>query len=174
MVGGNGSLANSLMDEHREREQYFFDQATLDYLAGIVSRYSNPCCLCAPTLGAELEKRGVPARTLDIDDRFSGLTGFRRYDIAHPGWLGEEFGLIVCDPPFFNVSLSQLFRAVRLLSRHDYSQPLMVSYLARRSGSLLRTFAPFNLRPTGYFPSYTTVEKVERNRIEFFANVAME
>jgi hypothetical protein len=161
------------MQEHHQREQYFFDRPTLDYLAGVVSRYSFPCCLCAPTLGAELEKMGISVRTLDIDERFASLSGFRRYDITRPEWLGEEYGLIICDPPFFNVSLSQLYSAIRLLSRHDYSQPLAISYLTRRSTSLLKTFARFDLQPTGYFPLYSTVEKVERNKIEFFANVSL-
>lgn len=162
------------MYEKHENEQYFFDKTTLDYLAGVVSGYSNPCCICAPLLGKELESRGVKVRVLDIDERFSNLQGFRRYDLYRPEWLGEEFGLIICDPPFFNVSLSQLFTALRLLSRNDYDQPLLISYLTRRSSSILGTFARFNLKPTGYHPTYQTVQGASRNDIEFFGNVALE
>jgi hypothetical protein len=159
------------MYELHENEQYFFDPPTLDYLAGVVAVYPNPCCICAPLLGQELERRGVAVRVLDIDTRFAGLRGFRRYDLYRPEWLGEEFGLIICDPPFFNVSLSQLFTALRLLSRHDYGQPLLISYLARRAASITGTFARFNLQPTGYVPGYQTVQKSPRNEIEFFGNV---
>jgi hypothetical protein len=35
-------------------------------------------------LGVELEKRAVPTRVLDIDARFSHLSGFSKYDIYRP------------------------------------------------------------------------------------------
>ena len=160
------------MHEKHENEQYFFDRPTLATLADAVAAFPNPCCLCAPLLGQELERRGVDVRVLDIDERFAGLRGFRRYDLYRPEWLGEAFGLIVCDPPFFGVSLSQLFTAIRLLSRNDYSQPLLISYLARRASNILGTFARFGLAPTGYRPRYLTVQDQDtRNAIEFFANV---
>lgn len=159
------------MYEKHENEQYFFDQATLTHLADFVAAFPNPCCVCAPLLGQELEKRGVAVRILDIDERFAGLRGFRRYDLYKPKWLGEEFGLIVCDPPFFNLSLAQLFKALRLLSRNEYQQPMLVSYLSRRAASLTGTFIRFGLEATGYRPSYQTVQKIARNEIEFFGNL---
>jgi len=157
--------------ELHENEQYFFDKPTLAHLADFVQDYSNPCCLCAPLLGQELARRGVSVRILDIDERFAHLDGFLRYDIYRPEWLGEEFGLILCDPPFYNISLSQLFAAIRMLSRNLYTQPLLVSYLARRSASVLGTFARFGLETTGYRPGYQTVQKAARNEIEFYGNL---
>jgi hypothetical protein len=153
-------------------EQYFFDRATLSHLSGFVAGFSNPCCLCAPLLGRELSEQGVQVRVLDIDERFASVAGFRRFDIYRPEWIEEKFGLIVCDPPFFNVSLSQLFAAIRSLSQFDYNQRLLISYLTRRSSNLLGTFGSFNLSPTGYFPSYQTVDNAERNQIEFFSNLS--
>ena len=79
------------MYEHHENEQYFFDKPTLAHLADFVSGYDNPCCVCAPLLGQELVRREVRVRILDIDERFAHLSGFRRYDIYRPEWLGEEF-----------------------------------------------------------------------------------
>jgi hypothetical protein len=162
------------MHELHENEQYFFDRPTLDTLAGVVSGFATPCCVCAPLLGQALERRGVAVRTLDIDRRFAHLKGFVPYDIHRPHWLGEAFGLIVSDPPFFGVSLSQLFTALRLLSRYDYGQPLLVSYLGRRGSNLMGTFARFGLQPTGYRPGYQTVQAVARNTIEFFSNVSLD
>jgi putative N6-adenine methyltransferase len=160
--------------ERHENEQYFFDAPTLAHLAGFVAAFDNPCCLCTPLLGRDLEIRGVSVRTLDKDERFSGLHGFRKYDLYRPEWLGEEFGLIICDPPFFGLSLSQLFAAVRTLSRNDFRQPLLICYLTRRAESLLGTFAPFHLERTGYCPGYQTVRKLERNEVEFFGNLGPE
>jgi hypothetical protein len=162
------------MYEKHENEQYFFDKPTLAHLADFVSQFENPCCICAPLLGKELESRGVKVRVLDIDARFASLKGFRKYDIYRPEWLGEQFGLILCDPPFFGVSLSQLFIALRMLSLNNYKQPLLVSYLSRRASNILGAFANFELEPTGYFPTYQTLQKVERNHIEFFGNLGPE
>lgn len=162
------------MQERHENEQYFFTPKTTERLADFAARFANPCCICAPSVGAELGRRGVPVRVLDIDERFARTPGFRRYDLFRPEWLGEEFGIILCDPPFFNVSLSQLFAALRLLSRGNYEQPLLISYLSRRAVSLRGTFARYNLAPTGYCPRYQTVQALSRNDVEFFGNLSPE
>jgi hypothetical protein len=159
------------MHELHENEQYFFDQPTLRAVAAFVAGFSKPCCICAPTLAAELAGQGLDVRILDIDRRFEHLPGFRYFDLERPDWLGEEFGLIVCDPPFFNVSLAQLVHAMRVLGRYNDQQPMMISYLVRRQESFLGAFARFGLRPTGYRPGYATVEPVERNAIEFYSNL---
>ncbi len=162
------------MLEQHAIEQYFWDEATINQVAAVAARFPNPCCLCAPMVGRELEKRGLETRVLDVDERFADLKGFRRFDLYRPAWLGEEFGVIVCDPPFWIVSLSQLFTAIRLLARHDYAQPLAICYPTRRGASLTGTFARFGLAPTGFLPKYITVQDTERNQIEFFANFKWE
>ncbi len=159
------------MYELHANEQYFFDQPTLEHLAEFVRQFPQPCCLSAPLLGQTLVKQNVQVRILDIDKRFASLPGFRHYNIYRPEWLGEEFSLIICDPPFFNISLSQLFTAIRILAGYNYTQPLLLSYLTRRATNLIGTFAPFNLTPTGYFPAYQTVQASSRNKIEFFGNL---
>src|SRR5678815_312657 len=142
------------MYELHKAEQYFFDRPTLDHLATFVSSFDNPCCLCAPLLGKHIVERGHHVRILDIDDRFESIPGFVSFDLYRPRWLGESFDLILCDPPFYSVSLSQLFVAIRIIARHDYAQPLLVSYLTRRATNVLGAFSPFNLRATGYRPGY--------------------
>ena len=122
-------------------------------------------------LGAELEKRGVSCVTLDCDERFGYLQGFRAYNLYRPQWLEESFGLIVCDPPFWNLSLAQLFAAVRLLAHHDTAQPLLICYLTRRASNVCGTFARFGLEATGFHPTYLTVANLARNDIEFFGNL---
>lgn len=159
------------MLENHSREQYFWDDATLDYLANIAAQFENPACLCAPLLGSELERRGVACTTLDIDNRFQNLKGFTPFDVYRPTWQSADFGVIFCDPPFWIVSLSQLFSAIRLVCKHDFDKPLAICYPARRGTNLGATFARFGLRPTGYFPAYRTVDTQEdRSKIEFFAN----
>ncbi len=160
------------MQELHGNEQYFFDEQTLDHLSEFASSWDAPCCLCAPLLGQRLAERGVRVTVLDIDKRFNATPGYQHYDIRRPEWLGREFDLIICDPPFFSVSLLQLFVAIRILARNDYEQILLISYLRRRSSAILRTFAPFHVRSSGYCPSYQTVERIRKNEIEVYANLS--
>lgn len=159
------------MYELHQNEQYFFNQSTLERLASFVKQFSQPCCLCAPLLGKTLAEQGVSVKILDIDERFASVPGFQRYDIYRPIWIDEEFDLILCDPPFYNVSLSQLFTAIRQLAHYNYNQLLLVSYLQRRVANIMGTFSRFNLTSTGYYPGYQTVQDIERNKIEFFSNL---
>ena len=158
------------MYELHANEQYFWTDSTISDLADRVSHFELPCCLCAPLLGRELSSRQVRCRTLDIDSRFGDVPGFEPFDLYRPQYRAEQFGVIVCDPPFWSVSLSQLFGAVRLLSHHDWQQPLAICYPARRAKNLCATFYRFGLAPTGVFPAYRTVQMRETDRIEFFAN----
>jgi hypothetical protein len=159
------------MDELHSNEQYFFGSDTLNQLATFLEGWENPCCICCPMLGKELESRGVDVTILDIDERFSSLKGFKKYDLLRPEWIRKKFGIIVCDPPFYNLSLSKLSYALRMLSQHDFTQPMMVSYLKRRQKIVLRTFSKFNLQPSGFFPSYQTIQDCPKNEIEFFSNI---
>lgn len=158
------------MEERHDNEQYFFDQATADALADLLEPLGRACVLCAPALGIELKERGCDPVILDNDERFNTLRGFRRWDIHRPTRLVERFDVIFCDPPFLNVSLSQLFAAIRILAHFDLSQRVVVTYLARRKTPLLATFAAVGLCETGIRPANGTVRKLERNEIEVFAN----
>ena len=162
------------MDELHDNEQYFFDEPTLDQLAEFLSSWSRPCCLCAPLLGQRLAKRGVDVTILDVDQRFAGTLGFRHWDLRRPQWLGIEFDLIICDPPFFNLSLSQLFTAIRTLACNRFEQSLLLFYLQRRGQAVTQSFARFGLTRTGYCPGYQTVQNVDRNVVEMFGNVPSE
>lgn len=159
------------MKEHREREQYFFDEDTVRRLADCLEVYENPCCLCAPMVGDELVRRGVDVTILDIDRRFADRPGFRFFDLEVPKWQGQEFGIILCDPPFFGVSLSRLMKAIRLLALNDDRQPLLLAYLKRRQAKILEVFEPFGLRPTGFLPTYRSVAKLGKFEVEFVSNL---
>ena len=162
------------MYERHEHEQYFFDQETLQILGDGLKSFNSICCLCAPSLGEQLEKEGRNVRVLDIDTRFQQLDSFHYFDIHKPEWLGESFDLIVCDPPFFNVSLSRLFTAIRMLAQNNFNQPLLLSYLKRRADNILGTFSKFNLVKTDFHPGYQTVQKCQKNDIVFFSNTILD
>ncbi len=160
------------MEENHKREQYFFDKSTAKKIVDFIKQYKNPCLLCAPTIGIELDSLGLKYSLLDIDERFSNLQGFRFYDMTRPEWIENQFGIIFCDPPFFTVSLSKLYHAIRMLSHYKFTQPLMISYLTRRAKKFLTSFSSFNVTSTGFKPNYITVEKSKKNDIEFFGNIS--
>jgi len=158
------------MYELHENEQYFFTEETIDELTRFLGGYSPVCCLCAPSLGKRLSENGHDVHILDIDKRFENCKGFHYWDINRPEWTGRKYEMIICDPPFFNISLSRLFAAIRLLAQNDFQQPIMVSYLERRAENIIGTFAKFNLQRTEYFAQYQTVQRCGRNDIRFFSN----
>lgn len=121
--------------------------------------------------GRALSEAKKNVTILDIDDRFANIKGYRSWNIYKPEWINQTFDIIFCDPPFFNVSLSQLFKAIRMLSHNNFEQRLMLGYLKRRRSAVPGSFHLFNLKPTGYFPSYITVQKTEKNEIEIFSNL---
>lgn len=162
-------------DELHAREQFFFDDATVARLADLAEGFERPCCLCTPLVGAELERRGRrDVATLDTDERFADLAGFRSYDLYRPRWIEPSFGVIVCDPPFFRVSLSQLFDAIRMLAHNDFTQPIALAFLSRRASAVTGTFERFGLAPTGIRCGYRTVQPTEKNEIEIFSNLGDE
>lgn len=160
--------------ERRDSEQYFFDSETADALADFLEPLGCACLLCAPTVGVELEDRGCAPVILDLNERFSGLRGFRHWDIARPTRLPERFGIIFSDPPFFTVSLSQLFAAVKTLAHFDFEQRVAITYLVRREAAFLAVFAPFRMKRTTIRPTYATVETMGRNEIALFTNFEPE
>lgn len=162
------------MDENHQAEQYFFDDATLDALAARVMRASSPMLVCAPLLGRRLwDAHRVSLPVLDADRRFDDLPGFVEFDLHRPRPLESPPDLIVCDPPFFGVSLSRLFRALRTLAHGDLRTPIILFYLRRRASAVLGTFAPFDLQLTDLRAGYRTVQDTgpgQRNEIVAFAN----
>lgn len=156
--------------ERRDREQYFFDAPTVRAWAAIAAQFPRPCFLCAPTAGAELSGRGLGQSILDIDERFAVYEGFQRYDLSRPDRLPVRPGVILCDPPFFSISLGRLRAAVDLLSDFDPAQPVAITYLKRRQDALLSRFDLYNLRPTGARATYRSIDASGRNEIEVYAN----
>lgn len=157
------------MDELHENEQYFFSDETLKFFGDLVDRYTSPCLLCAPTLGVEMHKRKKKARVLDVDTRFSFLPGFKRWDIWRPEKLEETFDFILVDPPFSIVGLDQLFKAIRILAKGDFSMPLLITNHQARVLDVESVFGPFGVMRTEYKPTYRTAT----TRCVAFSNVEL-
>lgn len=162
------------MHENHQREQYFFAPPTIQALADLVQPFENPCCLGTPTIAQALQRRGVSACLLEVDDRFSGVSGFRRWDLYRPADPGEDYGCILCDPPFNKVRLSQLFTALRVATRGCYQVPILLCHLASRSADIQGALAPFRLSPTALVLEYVSVKPSAENRIILYSNVPID
>ncbi len=162
------------MEERHEHEQYFFAEPSVNHLAQFLGRYDSVCALCTPMVGRRLAEAGKNVVTLDLDERFSDVRGFKRWDIHRPERLQQKFDVIVCDPPFFNISLARLFHAIRVLAHDRFEQKLLIAHPRRRCDALLGTFAPFGLESTGFSPTYVSIEKTEHNEVELFGNLGSE
>ena len=160
------------MEEYHKNEQYFFNQATLENLESLTNEFENICCLCAPSFGKHLIEKDRQCATLDIDKRFETLEGFQYFDLSKAKWTDQQYDLIVCDPPFFNVSLRQLLQAIRVLSNYNPQQKLLICYLERRSRTFLEVFKEFGLEQTELYAGYQSVQPIEKNKIVFFGNLS--
>jgi hypothetical protein len=169
------------MHEEHSREQYFFDESTLDALTSFVTRRAAPVLVCCPMLGRRLHAAGREVATLDVDERFAALPSFVRFDLYRPDPAVVQAlpvpDLVLVDPPFFNVSLAQLFKALRLVCRFDLATPVMLSYLRRRQSAVESVFTPFGLRMTPHRVGYRTVQALregERNETRWFTNFPLD
>ena len=161
-----------MIKENHINEQYFFAESTVNYLVRVAITFKNVCCICCPSVGKKLEEMGANVTILDIDERFSNLSGFKYWDIKNPKYMSDDFDLIIMDPPFFNVSMREIRKSIQLLTHFDTSSTkLMISYLSRRENAFKSGMQPFNMKPMDYVPEYNTVDVTEyKNRIEFYVN----
>lgn len=161
-----------MFEENHKNEQYFFTDNTREKIVEIASKYAKICCISCPSVGEELENRGCDVTILDIDMRFNYLSGFKYWDIKVPTYIESQFDLIIMDPPFFNVSMTEIRKALKMLTHYDVSNTkLMISYLTRREKALISGLKIFKLKPMGFIPEYNTVDVTDPKReIMFYGN----
>ena len=80
-----------IIEEKHENEQYFFTEETAEFMVQTAMKFNKICCICCPSVGKRLEEKGADVTILDIDKRFSNLSGFKYWDIKQPEYLAEEF-----------------------------------------------------------------------------------
>lgn len=166
------------MNELHENEQYFFtSEFENDFVNLIVNHYygSKICCVCCPMIGTRLADIGINVTILDIDTRFSNYSQFKYYDITNPQYLDDEFDLIICDPPFFNVSFSKLNKALKSLTHYDTNVSVILTYLLRRETKFLTNLSEFGLHRMNIRPQYKTVDVTDPKRdIRLYSNTIID
>jgi 16S rRNA G966 N2-methylase RsmD len=131
------------------------------------------CCLTTPSLGHGFHVTGREEVVLDIDRRFEYLPKFRYFDILSPvADTNESFRIIIMDPPFFYISMAQIYAAVMCITNGSTTNTkLMIGFLRREERQLLEMFRDFNLKPTNFALEYATVKPNKWKNYTLYSNV---
>ena len=108
----NISMFDEDFEERYDVEQYCWTKNTIERLLKSLEFIENCCCLTTPSLGKGFYNVGRTEVVLDIDTRFSYLPKYRYFDIRNPTEQKETFEILIVDPPFFYLSMEQIFNAV--------------------------------------------------------------
>eukprot|EP00892_Ulva_mutabilis_P009842 jgi/Ulvmu1/722/UM010_0094.1 len=161
--------------ERRDVEQYFWTRSTVHRLIKALEHLPDCCCMAAPSLAVGMHIAGRDERLLDIDRRMDFLPGFQYWDIQAPvrvsACSGQAFRVIIFDPPFFYVSMAQLYAAVLVACKGDTSTKLMLGFLRREEPLLMATFKQFKLRPTKFVLEYANVKPNKWRNYALYSNV---
>lgn len=159
--------------ERYDLEQYFWTEDTVQRLIKSLEFMPDCCCLTTPSLGVGFYQQGREEVVLDIDDRFAYLPRFRYFDIRYPTNtnLTENFRIIVMDPPFFYISMDQLYQAVMTITKDRTDIKLMIGFLKREEKALLEAFKAFNLRETNFPLEYATVRPNKWRNYALYSNI---
>lgn len=161
----------SLREDHRF-EQFFFDEATTRRLSQLARTARDPLLVCLPSIAVSLHQDGHPARLLDRDKRFSGLPRMQTFDLHAPDYVDGQHDLLMCDPPFANVTLDKLRDTLDLLvstAMKPHPQPaLALCYISSRDSALKAAFAPYDLQTVGPPLGYRSVSASTQARIRLY------
>ncbi|MFW9995153.1 MAG: hypothetical protein ACFFD4_24160 [Candidatus Odinarchaeota archaeon] len=159
------------LPENRDLEQYFFAKETVFKFLEAFRYVSDPTCLTTPTLGDayyRYEERAVPV--LDIDKRFDYLPKYYFFDIRFPYNIEEKVELLVVDPPFFLITLDELYECICQLAENNFKVKLVISWLRRFEREFLKKFNEFDLKPTKFQMKYQTLKPNKWRNISLYSN----
>jgi len=161
------------LKEKRELEQFFWTSDTVKKLLTACQYITECCCFTTPSLAEGFKNVGRDEKLLDIDERFSYLPRFERFDIKNPH-LPEgsgDFNVIVIDPPFFNVTIKQLFEATNIITNNNYKTNIIIAFLVRYEYPLLETFKPYGISETSASLEYAHIKPNKWRNFKLYSNI---
>ena len=116
---------------------------------------------------------GRDEKLLDIDERFSYLKYFEKFDIKNPHVPdgSGDFKVIVIDPPFFNITTKELFEATNMITNNNFNTNIIIAYLVRFEYPLLKTFAPYGISETSTSLEYAHIKPNKWRNIKLYSNI---
>jgi len=165
--------------ERRDLEQYFWTEKTIDGILNGLRLTFDPdanCCLCTPSLAHAWWAEGKEVSLLDIDTRFEYLPKFQYFDLRSPQNADlqpdqENWRVLVFDPPFFYISIEDLFQAVAYVCQGKFETKLLLGFLKREEKCLLETFKLFKLKRTNFGLEYAHVKPNKWVNYAMYSNV---
>jgi hypothetical protein len=145
--------------EIKDWEQYFFTENVLINFVESFVYENNIICLCTPAVAdAFLKYKKKNVICLDIDERFSYLPGYLKYDITNPVKIDVVPDMIIVDPPFFKMNLVDLFNCVESLTKGNKLTKIVFAFIKREEKALLNIFKSYGLRLTKFNLEYRSVD----------------
>jgi len=128
--------------EDHNYEQFFYSKSSTESIYQLVKSYSKPLLLCNPSLAVMAEEDGIDYLLLDRDKRFTFLKRFKEFSLTEPFLVTSyEYDSIFLDPPFANVTPSQLVRCIKLMgTKQRLSAPIFIAYNSKREEELIAAF----------------------------------
>ena len=159
--------------ERRDLEQFFWTSDTVKKLLSACEYITNCCCFTTPSLAQGFHLNGRDEKLLDIDERFNYLLRFERFDIKNPHVPDEagEFNIIVIDPPFFNISIKELFETTNIITNNNFKTNIIIAFLVRFEFPLLETFAPYGISETSANLEYAHIKPNKWRNFRLYSNI---
>ena len=139
----NRPMANLAgVSEEHNYEQFFYSENSTKKIYQLVKSYSTPLLLCNPSLAVMADEDGIDYLLLDRDKRFKFLKRFKEFSLTEPFLITSfAYDSIFIDPPFANVTPSQLVRCMKLTGKKErLSAPIFIAYNSKREEELIAAF----------------------------------
>lgn len=157
--------------ELREWEQYFFTENVLRDLVNVLEYEKNIICLCTPAVADSfLTLKNKIVTCLDLDERFSYLPGYIKYNVLDPKELDITPDLIIVDPPFFKINLVDLYNCIEILTRKNKQTKIIFAFVIREEKSLLNIFKEYKLQYTKFKLEYRYVDATKWDNYGLYSN----
>jgi 16S rRNA G966 N2-methylase RsmD len=137
--------------EDHNYEQFFYGKTSTQSIYQKVKSYSHPLLLCNPSLAVMAEEDNIQYLLLDRDKRFSFLKHYKEFSLMKPFLISRSYpyNALFIDPPFANVTPSQLVRCIRLMGTNESLEgvPIYIAYNSKREDALLAAFGELPCPP---------------------------
>lgn len=133
------------VSENHNFEQFFYSDKSTKTIYQLVRNFEKPLLMCNPSLAVMADADGIDYLLLDRDTRFDFLKNYREFSLLEPFLVNYDYDAIFIDPPFANVTPSQLVQCIQLMSRKEkWSAPVFIAYNAQRENELVEAFKDLN------------------------------
>jgi hypothetical protein len=158
--------------ELRQIEQYFFSENVIRNICDALEYEEKILCLGTPAVADGFYKiKNKSVLLLDIDNRFDYLPGYIYFDILkYQDIKIDKPNILIIDPPFFKLSLVDLYNCVESLTEGDKKTKIIFAYVHREEKALLNIFKAYKLQLTKFKLEYRYVEPNKWENYSLYSN----